>query len=149
MAELQGTIHIKDGKVDRLSLSGVDQAVDQEGDAPMILSDLSSAGWILTGNYTLALTNTEETVEERKSLLVSESMSDTRPLSRVSGRRNQFAGGPHCKMCDRYFPEDVLDSLGYCPSCVENSYCRACGTRAHPQDLEEGMCASCRGVAGA
>ena len=90
MAELKGTIRIKDGKVDRLeNLSDMNRAVVHEGDLSVILPELFAAGWTLLGDYTLTLTKTEETLEERKSGLASESRGDTRPHSRVSARRKQ------------------------------------------------------------
>jgi hypothetical protein len=140
MAEFKGTIHIKDGKVDRLeNLSDMNQAVCHEGDLSIILPPLFTDGWTLLGDYTLTLTKTEETVEERKSRLVSESKGDARPLSRVSARRKP--DGQQCKTCGQFIPEDVLDSHGNCPHCVENSHCGVCGVYAYP--LQEGLCTSC------
>lgn len=90
MAEFKGTIHIKDGKVDQLeNLSDMDQTVAHEGNLSVVLSHLFSEGWTLLGDYTLTLTKTEETVEERRSGLASESKSDTRPHIQVSARRRR------------------------------------------------------------
>jgi len=87
MAEFTGLIHVKDGKVhklENLTIVNQDPAVVHKGDLSVILPELTLAGWTLVGDYTLVLTKTEETVEERKSKLLSESESDTRPLTKVS-----------------------------------------------------------------
>ena len=80
MAEIKGTIHIKAGQIDRLENLPHEE---EESDLSAILRKLTVEGWTLAGDYTLELTSTQETNEERMSELESVSKSIPRLDSRV------------------------------------------------------------------